>query len=305
MSKRKTIEEWQSQSNIIHNNEFDILQEPKSGLEKVEVFHKKCGNILKISLHNHLSTYCVFCSGKNKKTIEECQKLSDDIHNSEFIIKSLGTSSKKNSVILHKKCGSLINMTMNNHISSKNGCKKCSNSSLKSNEYWIDKCKEIWGDEFILMDYVDNVWKKIRVKHSVCGSTLIKDMSNLIHNKRGCNICTRKAYGEFYIKDYFDKNNIEYITQKSFDDLVNDKTGRRLKVDFYLPKYDIAIEVDGVQHYKSISHWGGDEAYESQVYRDGIKNEYFGDRLVRINNKKIKNIDIIWQQLQENKQKVK
>lgn len=49
---------------------------------------------------------------------------------------------------------------------------------------------------------------------------------------------------------------------------------------------EFAIEVDGVQHYKSIEHWGGDNAFESQIYRDNIKNEYFGDRLIRINNKK-------------------
>ena len=50
---------------------------------------------------------------------------------------------------------------------------------------------------------------------------------------------------------------------------------------------------------------GGDNAFESQIYRDNIKNEYFGDRLIRINNKKIKEIDIIWQQLQKKKQNVK
>lgn len=196
-------------------------------------------------------------------------------------------------------------MTMNNHISHKNGCKKCSKNSLKSNEYWYEKCKEVWEDEFILLDYVDSVYKKIRVKHTLCGNILIKDMNNLIHNKRGCNICTRKSYGEFYIKEYFDKKNIIYITQKTFDDLINPKTGRKLKVDFYLPEYDIIIEVDGVQHYKSIKHWGGDKAFETQLYRDKIKNDYFGERLIRINNKKIKDIENIWHQLQKNKLNLK
>lgn len=56
---------------------------------------------------------------------------------------------------------------------------------------------------------------------------------------------------------------------------------------------------------KCIYYQGGDNAFESQIYRDNIKNEYFGDRLIRINNKKIKEIDIIWQQLQKKKQNVK
>ncbi len=43
MSKRKTKEEWQLESNKIHNNEFEILQEPISGQELVNVLHKNCG----------------------------------------------------------------------------------------------------------------------------------------------------------------------------------------------------------------------------------------------------------------------
>ena len=302
MSKRKTKEEWQLESNKIHNNEFEILQDPLSGKDIVNVLHKKCNNILKITLSNHLRRYCVYCSGKKRKTKEECQIESDKIHNNEFTILEYPNSIKLNSLVLHKKCGEKINMSMNNHITHKNGCKKCSKNSLKSNRYWIDKCKDIWDDEFEIIDYVDNVWKKVQVKHKLCGSILIKDMNNLIHNKRGCNICTRKAYGEFYIKQFFDKNNIEYITQKSFKDLINDKTGRKLKVDFYLPKYDISIEVDGVQHYKSIPHWGGDKSYDEQIYRDNIKNDFFGNKLIRINNKKIKDIEKIWQQLQKQEQ---
>lgn len=302
MSKRKTKEEWQLESNKIHNNEFEILQEPLSGQDLVNVLHKKCGNILKIRLNNHIKRYCVYCSGKKNKTKEQYQVLSNSIHNSEFEIIGEPLSVKDKVLILHKKCNTIINMTMNNHINQKNACKKCSKNSLKSNEYWIDKCEEIWGDEFEIIDYIDNVWKKVRIKHKLCGSILIKDMNNLIHNKRGCSICTRKSYGEFYIKEFLDKNNIRYINQKSFDGLINPKTDRKLRVDFYLPDYELVLEIDGVQHYKPIEHWGGEKSYVEQVYRDNIKNNFFGNKLIRINNKKIKDIEKIWQQLQKQEQ---
>lgn len=302
MSKRKTIEEWQDESNIIHNKEFDILQIPKSGFDKVDVLHKKCGNVLKVSPRNHLKRYCAYCSGKKQKTKEECQVESDIIHNGEFIILDTHKNVKENIRIFHKKCGSIINMTINNHLNHKNGCKKCSKNSLKSNEYWINKCRQIWDDEFKILDYVDNVWKKVRIEHSLCGSILIKDMNNLIHNKRGCSICTRKSYGEFYVKEFLDKNNIKYVNQKSFDGLINPKTDRKLRVDFYLPDYDLVLEIDGVQHYKPIEHWGGEKSYLEQVYRDNIKNDFFGNKLIRINNKKIKDIEKIWQQLQKQEQ---
>lgn len=214
MSKRKTKEEWQSDSNEIHNNEFEIIGNPKNALDKVDILHKKCGNIINVTPHNHLRRYCIYCSNKNKKTKEECQRISNEIHNNEFIILDSPKNIKTNVRIKHIKCGSIIKMTINNHINHKNGCKYCSKNSLKSNKYWVNKCYEIWGGEFKIIDEVTNVWEKVKVKHSICGNILLKDMNNLIHSKRGCNICTSKSYGEIYIKEFFDVNNIKYITQK-------------------------------------------------------------------------------------------
>lgn len=59
---------------------------------------------------------------------------------------------------------------------------------------------------------------------------------------------------------------------------------------------------EDVQHYKPIEHWGGEKSYVEQVYRDNIKNNFFGNKLIRINNKKIKDIEKIWQQLQKQEQ---
>ena len=95
MSNRKSRNEWQIESNIIHNNEFEILSEVKSGKEKVNILHRKCGSILLI--------------------------------------------------------------TMNNHINHKNGCRKCSTNSLKDNAYWLNKSYEIWGDDYSILENVNNV----------------------------------------------------------------------------------------------------------------------------------------------------
>jgi L-lysine 2,3-aminomutase len=86
MSIRKNLEDWQKESNKIHNNEFDILEDPKNGETKVNILHKKCGNTLTITLRNHVNRYCKYCSKKNIKSLEEFQSESDKIHNSEFRI---------------------------------------------------------------------------------------------------------------------------------------------------------------------------------------------------------------------------
>jgi len=80
MSRRKTLDEWQLESDIIHNKEFTILEEPNSGSHNVKILHKKCGNIISMKLNNHIKRYCAFCSGKNKKSFEEYQKKSNFVH---------------------------------------------------------------------------------------------------------------------------------------------------------------------------------------------------------------------------------
>lgn len=309
MSRRKTKKEWQIESDLKYNGEFEILEDPNSGQHLVKVLHKKCGNLLTIRLNNHLKRYCAYCSKKKKRSRQEWQKLSDDIHNSEFEILEEPDNGKTKIKILHKKCGSLLKMTLNNHINHKNGCKKCSKYSRKSHQYWINRCNEIWNDEFIILENISNVWQKVKVKHTICNTIILKDMSNLIHNKRGCENCSKKAYGEYYIKDFLDKEKIEYETQKKFEDLRNPKTGRNLYIDFWLPDFNIGLEIDGIQHRIPISHWGGEKSFKNQIFRDNIKNEYFklnGLKLIRITNQELNKIkEIINEYCNKEKIKVK
>lgn len=309
MSKRKTKEEWQSESDNIHNFEFEIIGEPLSGQHLVNILHKKCGRILHMRPNNHLKRYCKFCSKKSKKSKEDWQNLSNLYHNFEFEIIDDIKSGKEKVNILHKKCGNIISMTMNNHINHKNGCKKCSKNSLKDNNHWLSKSMEIWGNDYTILDEVNNVHTKVNIRHNICGNIMIKNMDSFIHGKRGCITCTlgNKKYGEDYIENFLTNNSISFEKQKSFSDLRNKITGRNLYIDFWLKDYKVGIEVNGLQHYVPINHWGGQEAFDKQVYRDKIKSQYFIDNgytLININNKQLTKFKIIWEQLQKNRQKV-
>jgi len=59
-----------------------------------------------------------------------------------------------------------------------------------------------------------------------------------------------------------------------------------LYFDFYLPDYNICIEYDGEQHFRSIEYWGGDKQFEIIKLRDNLKSEYCKDNninLLRLN----------------------
>jgi len=72
---------------------------------------------------------------------------------------------------------------------------------------------------------------------------------------------------------------LEQLTNRKFikirpDWLKNPKTNRRLELDLYCEKLKIAVECQGLQHYKKISRFKmTDTDLKSQQYRDSIKRK--------------------------------
>jgi very-short-patch-repair endonuclease len=79
------------------------------------------------------------------------------------------------------------------------------------------------------------------------------------------------SLGEKKIKNILDKNNVEYEFQKKFKDCFDIKP---MPFDFYLPKYNLIIEFDGEQHYKTINGFGGAEKFIITKKHDKMKNDY-------------------------------
>lgn len=87
--------------------------------------------------------------------------------------------------------------------------------------------------------------------------------------------------------------NKEIVSEKTFDDLINPKTGNHLRIDFYLPSLKMAIECDGLQH-SDENHYFNQltikNGHTPSQITDSIKEEYCKQnniRLVRIPYKKV------------------
>lgn len=66
----------------------------------------------------------------------------------------------------------------------------------------------------------------------------------------GCPICSKsESYLERIIRVELERNNIFYTKQKTFSWLIDKE---RLRLDFYLDEYNIAIECQGAQHFKVV-----------------------------------------------------
>lgn len=104
--------------------------------------------------------------------------------------------------------------------------------------------------------------------------------------------------------------------QKQFSDCTNRKDGsgcRALKFDFYIPKYNVLVEYDGGQHFRSTQHHGGESKYEDRIRNDFYKYEYIMNnkyRLIRIRERENSLIDesvlgeIVLKAIKEMKDKV-
>jgi very-short-patch-repair endonuclease len=65
--------------------------------------------------------------------------------------------------------------------------------------------------------------------------------------------------------------NINFNPQKRFDDCRDKYT---LPFDFYLPDYNLIIEIMGEQHERPVNYFGGEEAFKKCIKHEKMKRDY-------------------------------
>ena len=85
--------------------------------------------------------------------------------------------------------------------------------------------------------------------------------------------------GEIKVKWFLDNNNFEYTQNKPIGEC---KYIQKLKFDFYIPKSNICIEYDGLQHFKPVLEFGGEKGFVTGKIRDGIKDKYCEDNGIKM-----------------------
>jgi very-short-patch-repair endonuclease len=109
---------------------------------------------------------------------------------------------------------------------------------------------------------------------SCCGNVFNATFDQVKHNGRVlCQDCSKTMSNlEYKVKTYLDENNIEYIQQKRFNDC---RKKRALPFDFYLPKYNYVIEVNGQQHYyENKEYFHLERTLQQQQEFDNFKKDY-------------------------------
>lgn len=142
--------------------------------------------------------------------------------------------------------------------------------------------KNILGKKFGQLTVIEKTNKKDNYNNFLwkcqcdCGNIIeVPTTSLLSGNTRACG-CVKSFYEKEIYRILTEELQITTIKEKSFLGCINPKTNKKLRFDFYLPKYNLCIEYNGKQHYTTTGTkgWNTSEKLKDLQYRDNIKMQF-------------------------------
>jgi len=279
MGKQLSHEDFIIKFNELPNSEdYEIRSKYTKSRDKVKFFHKKCEKEFEMKANNFTNGQrCPYCYGRKIYTEEEFAKRIKVLTNGEYILKSEYINSHTKVRILHKKCKQIFDAYPNTFIQGSR-CSFCSGNKKLT----IDKVKENVlkisnGDYSIQSGSYKNVHGLLEFIHNECGNTFEMNYNNFRNGQRCphcCNLRNSKAVKN--ISKYLKALDFQYKKEVTLEGLVNPKTEKKLRIDFFIPEINLYIEYDGKQHLK-FSKKGifTEEKFRELKLRDKIKDDYF------------------------------
>ena len=290
--QKTTKEEFIKKSIEVHGNKYiyDLVNYINSK-EKVIIICKEHGEFKQIPYSHLNGCGCSKCSNRYLHSNEDFIKSSVKLHGNKYDYSLVNYINNKEKVkILCRKCDQYFEQTPHSHLQN-HGCPFCKPGTLGTKEEFIRKSKIKHGDryDYSLVSYI-NYNTKVEIICSIHGS-FFQEPGNHIQGQN-CTYC-KNSKGQDKIKNILSKKNIDFESEKKFDDCYNQ---RKLPFDFYLPDKNIIIEYDGEQHFRPIEIFGGKKTFEKLKINDKIKNNFCKKNninLIRIPYYEYKNIENI------------
>ena len=302
--RKKTFEEVKQV--VLEQGKGDYIVKPPYVNSKInmEFIHKTCGTHFMMRYNAFQNGQrCPKCSlecgtSSRTKTQEQFIKEVDDCYGKGgYTILGKYKTAMTKVKVRHNKCGNVYLAKPADFIRG-HGCPKCAykvrSSKIGFNQRTSFKkvCADInrlMGDDYEVMEPVEGYKgnrQKLTIKHLKCGNTFSARYCDIQRNLRQCSWCTktRVSFGEAIIYNYL-VNNLGLDVNKDF---YYGYTGfnlydeHRLHFDFYIPKLRLAIEYDGVHHYRPINYFGGIKNYNMVVKHDKLKDLFCKDNNIRL-----------------------
>ena len=284
-------EKWEDfivKARKIHGDKYEYTKdEDFTGVtSKVKIICPKHGEFKQQGINHIAGQGCPKCyhekmTGKYKMTTKEFIEEAKKIHGDRYDYSKTEYAGKKNKLkIICPKHGEFEQVAYD-HLRGF-GCEKCKyDKNRLTKDEFIERAKKIHGDKYSYekVSYVNN-HTPIIVTCKKHGD--FRTLPSWILMGLGCPDCKFLRL-EAEVEKRLIEENIKYIRHANVRTLP--WLGRQ-SVDFYLPEKNIAVECQGVQHFKPDKrHTNPVEQYKNQVERDerkrslcqknGIKLLYF------------------------------
>lgn len=271
MGKKLTTETFIEKAREVHGDRYDYSRVNYiNSTTPVKIICLEHGEFEQRPAKHLSGQNCPKCSKHYRRNTEEFIKEASILHNNKY------DYSKVNFVDTHTKVCIVCPIhgefwqTPHMHLGKKQGCPKCGGTSKLTTEEFIQKAKEIHGNkyDYSKVNYISNS-DKVCIICPEHGEFWQK-ANDHISGKKGCPKCRLKSQTKFYekLKESFSNEEILFEVGNSTIDWIN---GQRF--DIYFPKYNIAVEYNGVQHYMPVKHFGGELKFQSQLEYDELKRQ--------------------------------
>ena len=219
---------------------------------------------------------CPYCGGSFPHTNESFIEASKRVHGDRYDYSLVEYVNNRTKVKIICPEHGVFEQTPENHLAG-NGCPRCA-KAVRNTEEFIEVATKIHKAkyDYSLVDYINATTpvKIICSIHGIFEQTPTKHLCG--HGCPHCGIITSKISEN--INQLLESNNIKFEKEMKFEWM---KYITNLRLDYYLPEYNVAIECHGRQHFEEIDFFGTLAAIHN---RDRIKFEQC----------KAHNIDIIY-----------
>ena len=204
-----------------------------------------------------------------KETLENVIKKANLIHNNQYDYSKYEFKNYKTPSTIICPLHGPFYASMDNHINKKSKCPVCAQNKKRTNEEFIEKATLIHGDLFNYskVNYINDK-TKVCIICPIHGEFWQTPNKHLLG--QGCYACSKKFnIGENKLYDTL-KKTFPFVIEreKHFPWLSSNKS-----IDFFFPQFNIAIECQGIQHFKPIDFFGGSEQFTLTQQRDAKKYE--------------------------------
>lgn len=306
ISKEEAIEKLNK-----HNSNIILIGEYSGYLDKTQFKCKVCGNVIFTSVCNILHTRrkngCIKCEKRSKNKKERSRSKSHEQYLVEIqniwgdLIEIIGQYDRGSKKIEAKcnKCGLIWNPEAKALLAN-HGCPKCGHeknrkSTQKKHSTYVDEVSKVHNNRISVIGNYEANDRRILVRCNKCQYEWLPVARNMLKG-RGCPKCKLNK-GETLIYNILIDLDINFKAQYIIKGLKTLNDGVPI-FDFAIFDADdrvkLIIEFDGIQHYKPIDIWGGEERFFRQQIIDDYKNRYCDEnniKMVRIKYTELNNIN--------------